>query len=631
MIRPPIPASEPARLADLLRYDILDTAPEPEFDDLALLASHICQTPIALINFVDSDRQWFKAKVGIRGSETSREVAFCSHAILRPSELMIVPDATLDERFHDNPFVVSDPHLRFYAGAPLTTPAGQTIGTLCVVDLVPRQLRADQADALQALARQVISQLELRRTAMENARLFTAARHTARRAAHSATHDALTKLPNRALFTSRVDDCLQRAQRDPGYRFCVMFLDLDRFKMVNDSLGHATGDRLLVTVAKRFRTVLRKHGNHRHAATRYTVARFGGDEFTVLLDGVNDPAAIGAIARELIDVVAEPFACDRQELHSTVSLGVVDVTSGTYANAADVLRDADAAMYRAKATGKNRYVYFDETMHAQAVHRLRLENDLRRAVDRDELTLHYQPVLSLETHGVAGFEALVRWRRDGQLVSPADFIPLAEETGLIVPVGRWVLDEAVRQLGTWHRHYPHMASLRMAVNLSRRQLQDDGLIEHLERALAAHRVPATALMLEITESVVMDDAQDARLMLERLRTLGVRLAMDDFGTGYSSLSCLHDFTIDVLKVDRTFVANLNQRRDAAVLHAVMNLAHDLGMTVVAEGIECPEQVSFLQAVGCDFGQGFLFAKPMPADQATAFLLTNQPALLTASA
>ena len=428
-------------------------------------------------------------------------------------------------------------------------------------------------------------------------------------------HDSLTGLPNRVLLSERIDHRLAACRRDETQRLAVLFLDLDHFKVVNDSLGHTAGDRLLTTVANRIRGVVAAAG-----LGPTTIARLGGDEFTLFVERVTDYDAPMRLAQRLLEAVTAPVAFEGHDVTPTASVGIV-VGGVEYASAADVLRDADSAMYRAKAAGRNRCVRFDTTMYAEAMRRLRLETELRGAAERGELLLHYQPIVSLGERRVRGLEALIRWRRHGALVSPADFIPVAEDTGLIVDIGRWVLSEAVRQAAEWQTRKTWDAETYVAVNLSRRQLQDHGLAPHLQNLLERHRIEPATLVLEVTESMVMEEGDGVREVLAQLRGLGVTLAMDDFGTGYSSLSCLNRLPMSVLKVDRAFVRNLDHRRDGAVLHAVMDLAHNLGMSVVAEGIETAEQLAFLQAVGCDAGQGYLFAKPMPASEVEGFVLT----------
>jgi EAL domain-containing protein (putative c-di-GMP-specific phosphodiesterase class I)/GGDEF domain-containing protein len=361
-----------------------------------------------------------------------------------------------------------------------------------------------------------------------------------------------------------------------------------------------------------------------------SVARLGGDEFTILLDDLSEPEDAVRVARRILTELSRPYQLDGHEVVSTPSIGIV--TSGPdHKTAEDLLRDADAAMYRAKTGGKARYAVFDATMHRAAMDRLHMESDLRRAIERDELLLHYQPIISLDDGGLVGFEALLRWRRAGQLVSPGEFIPVAEDMGLIIPIGEWVIEQACRQLAAWRAAHPAAAAgMTMSINLSRRQLGDGRLIPHIRRVLDQTRVGPASVRLEITESVIMDDLRAAGDILGRIKQTGVELSMDDFGTGYSSLICLHRFPIDVLKIDRGFLNGSADQRDvAAVVQAIVTLAHNLGMSVVAEGLERIEQVAFCQALDCDFAQGYVFARPMPADAAEQFLLSPVP--LAASA
>jgi PAS domain S-box-containing protein len=467
----------------------------------------------------------------------------------------------------------------------------------------------------------------------------TARKATEQRIRHESLHDALTGLPNRVLFCDRVERCIQRARRagtaaaggtGTPYHFAVLFLDLDRFKVINDSLGHAAGDGLLVEMAERLQTCLRQSDSVARdpAASpgpvplqneHDSVARLGGDEFTILLDDLADPGDAERVAERIQAELSRPVYFESHELFSSASIGVVH-GSAAYASAKDLLRDADAAMYRAKTGGKARHAVFDSTMHAAAVARLRLESELRRALERRELVLQYQPIVSLTDGTTRGFEALLRWRREGRLVSPAEFIPVAEDTGLIVPIGAWVLAEACRQLAQWgHTHGAPAAALSVSVNLSRKQLADAGIVEHCRRALADHGLDASRLKLEITESVIMENGKATGEAVRALRELGVGLQIDDFGTGYSSLSCIHDFPLDCLKIDRSFATHAVDRDRAAVLNAIVHLAHNLGMGVVAEGIETADQLTMLQGLDCDFGQGYLFAPPLDADVAVEFI------------
>ena len=467
---------------------------------------------------------------------------------------------------------------------------------------------------------------------------------------HEARHDALTGLPNRVQFAEQVGRSLAAARRH-GRGFAVLLVDLDRFKLINDSLGHAAGDRLLTAVADRISRAVRPtdyvaaarvavhadtdddHGTvDVDLPAAATVARMGGDEFTILLEHLAGPADAARVAERVRAAVARPITYEGHELATSASIGIVACGGGggpgqpvVYDTAKELIRDADAAMYKAKAAGKDRYVVFDRSMHAEVVARMTLEADLRVAVERGELELHYQPIVVLGggglAAGVAGLEALVRWRRDGRLIPPGEFIPVAEDTGLIVPIGAWVLREACRQLAAWRAAGGPMADLYVTVNVSRRQLIDPALLGTVRDALAEAGLPPAAVGLEITESAMMTDPAAAERTLAALkREAGVRLSVDDFGTGYSSLSCLQRFPIDLLKIDRSFVANVpGSRRDAAVLRTIVSLAHDLDMRVVAEGIERPEQAAFLAAAGCDLTQGFLFSRPLTADVAERFV------------
>jgi diguanylate cyclase (GGDEF)-like protein/PAS domain S-box-containing protein len=457
----------------------------------------------------------------------------------------------------------------------------------------------------------------------------TARKEAEQRLRHESLHDALTGLPNRVLFCERVEQCIRRARRTPGYQFAVLFLDLDRFKVINDSLGHAAGDRLLVSVADRLRTCLRGVDAVARDASVESVARLGGDEFTVLLDELRGPEDAVRVAERIQAELAKPIDFEGHDIVSSASIGV---THGgpAYETAKDLLRDADAAMYRAKNAGRARHAVFDATMHEAAVERLRLESDLRRAVDREELLLQYQPVVSLVTRELLGFEALLRWRRaGGTAVNPAEFVAVAEDAGLIVPIGAWAVREACRQLADWNARHPNRPPLSMSVNLSRKQLTDPGIVDHCRRVIQETGIAPACLKLEITESVIMEDPRTATHVLSLLKQLGVGLHIDDFGTGYSSLSCLHEFPLDGLKIDRAFSFQSDKRDHAAIINAIINLAHNLGMTVIAEGIETSGQLALLQGLDCDCGQGYYFARPLDPDAADRLIAAGTTMALSA--
>jgi diguanylate cyclase (GGDEF)-like protein/PAS domain S-box-containing protein len=430
---------------------------------------------------------------------------------------------------------------------------------------------------------------------------------------HMAFHDHLTGLPNRALFMDRVEHALARADSQ-GRSIAVLFVDLDNFKVVNDSLGHAAGDRLLSLLTARLRACLDPHA---------TLARFGGDEFTILLEDVDVVRGLddaNAAAKRIRDDLRRPIGIAEQEVFATASIGIA-ISSPGHDTPGDLVRNADVAMYRAKANGRACAVVFDQGLDSLAVGRLELETELRRAVDQHELVVYYQPIVELPTGRIQDMEALVRWQHPQHgLIAPDRFIPLAEETGLIIPLGMWVLETACRQLRAWDTLGGLDAGLSMSVNLSARQFQHPTLVEDIARVLRASRLDPRRLMLEVTESIAMRDAASAASILAELKGLGVRLAIDDFGTGYSSLSYLHRFPIDVLKIDRSFVARLGgERNDAAIVEAVIALARGLNMEVTAEGIETSDQRARLEALGCDRGQGYLFARPLPAAGATDLL------------
>jgi diguanylate cyclase (GGDEF)-like protein len=433
----------------------------------------------------------------------------------------------------------------------------------------------------------------------------------------AATHDALTGLPNRTLFHDRLSQALAHAARAKDYHVAVLFLDFDRFKVVNDSLGHEAGDQLLKMIGTRLASVLRETDTVTlMSGSGATAARLGGDEFCILLTGLRRPADAQAVAVRMLDALARPYALAGREIHSTASIGISVASGGGPARAEDMVRDADIAMFRAKAEGRGRAVMFDRAMHAQALDRLTIENDLCRSIERRELRTFYQPVVSLATGEIVGVEALVRWMHPQRgCVNPSAFIKIAEETGFIEPLGLWVLEDACTQVARWKGALPRAGDLRLNVNVSSRQLYEGTFPQHVREVLARTGMPADMLNLEITESVLMGGEGDAQEALRQLRGIGVRTFLDDFGTGFASLGLLHTFLLDGLKIDRSFVMDASgKRRFAAIVHAIMNLVHNLGMEGIAEGLESIEHVALLQALGCAKGQGFLFSPPVPAEE-----------------
>ena len=427
---------------------------------------------------------------------------------------------------------------------------------------------------------------------------ITARKRAEEQLLHDAFHDTLTGLPNRALFVNHLKLALERAKRHDDLLFALLFLDLDRFKLVNDSLGHGAGDKLLIAVAQKLKACVRPED---------TVARLGGDEFAILLNDIADLSAAIHVAERIQKELSAPIRFGGHEVFTSASIGIALSSTG-YERTEDILRDADIAMYRAKSQGQACYEVFDKAMHARALAHLRLEADLRRAVKRQEFCLQYQPIVSLGSNRINGFEALVRWQHPKRgLMYPAEFIPMAEETGLIISLGQWVLREACGQMREWQEQYPELADCTMAVNLSSKQLLEATLVEQIKQILEETGLDAKNLMLEITESALMENAQMAATMLTQLREFGVRLSIDDFGTGYSSLSYLHRFHADILKIDRSFISRIDvDQENREITKTILNLAANLAMNVVAEGVETKGQLAQLSALSCQYGQGEYF-------------------------
>lgn len=443
---------------------------------------------------------------------------------------------------------------------------------------------------------------------------ITARKQTEKKLLHDALYDALTNLPNRALFTDRLTHAAECKKRDKDYLFAVLFLDFDRFKVVNDSLGHMIGNQLLVAIAHRLTTCLRPGD---------TIARLGGDEFVILLENMKDASDATLIADRIQKELIEPFDLSGHEVFSTASIGIA-LSTTEYNQPEDLLRDADIAMYRAKALGKARYEIFNSNMHLRAMSLLHLETDLRHAIEREEFRIHYQPIVSLRSGRIAGFEALARWYHPQRgLISPAEFIPVAEETGLIIPIGFWVLREACRQMRSWQIQFPRNLSLIISVNLSGRQFSQPNLVEQINQILLETQLDPHCLKLEITESVVMGNAESAIALLAQLKKLGIHLSIDDFGTGYSSLSYLHRFPIDTLKIDRSFINRIDtDGEQLEIVRTIVTLAWNLGLDVIAEGVETAKQLAQLKSLQCEYGQGYFFSRPLDSEPAGLLVATD---------
>jgi diguanylate cyclase (GGDEF)-like protein/PAS domain S-box-containing protein len=576
--------------------------PAQAFEDITSLAAQICSAPIALINLFSAEKQWFKSQVGWTNEEESREVAFCAQ--VGPfDESLVISDTLKDVRFATNPLVTSDASIRFYAGQSLVNAAGDSLGTLCVIDCVPRELTGEQELALKALSRQAATLLLMKESA--NANAFSQAGRKASRAEERALHDW-------NLFVEKLEQADAQARLREDHQFAVLFLDLDHFKNINNSLGRKIGDALLGAFGQRLQGCLRRAD---------TVARLGGDEFAILLDRVEDASDVTQVIERIKRDLNSPFILSGHEVFITTSIGVALSATG-YEQPADLLRDAETAMYGAKARGKSQHEVFDTAMRASIVKRLQLETDMRRAVERDELRVHYQPVVSLRTGRISGFEALVRWQHEARgLLLPAEFIPVAEETGMIISLGQWVLRESCRQMQEWQKRGLFSdGPLNLSVNLSGKQFAQHDLVEQIKHTLRETGFDPRRLQLEITESVAMGNAEATTNMLTQLKTLGVHILIDDFGTGYSSLSYLHRFPVNTLKIDRSFISRLGLvGAHDEIAQTIVLLASNLGMEVVAEGVETEIQLAHLRMLKCGYAQGYLFSRPINGEAAESLL------------
>jgi diguanylate cyclase (GGDEF)-like protein len=487
-------------------------------------------------------------------------------------------------------------------------PDGEAAGLLFALDDAPRDWSPADLQLLNEFALMVGTELGLRR-------LLSERELREQRLRHDSMHDPLTGLPNRALFMKRLSDATQRARRGEDGLFAVLFLDVDGFKLVNDSMGHHVGDEMLVTIARRLEECVRGGD---------IVARLGGDEFAILLERIADVRDAALVAERVQDALRSPLPIGGYDHATSASIGVA-LSNGANEQPEYLLRSADTAMYRAKNGGRGRYEMFDRAMHAEALTRLQIETDLRHAFDREEFFLQFQPIVSLHSGQIIGAEALVRWRHfERGVVSPATFVPVAEDTGLVVPLGRWVLREACRQAQAWLQRETVETSFAVSVNLSVREFGQPDLVRTVAAILEETGLPATALKLEITESAIIGQKHPAIETVEQLRHLGVGIHLDDFGTGYSALSYLHRLPLDAVKIDRSFTSAIDaEERPMHVVRAIVSLAHAIGLEVIAEGVTTDTQLLLLRDMGCDQAQGFVVSRPVSVTDLETLLATGQ--------
>ncbi len=574
----------------------------------ARFAAKVVNAPAATLTLLGSDRRSFRAGDGMRewmshDSGVLVRAGLISRA-MESGGVLAIPDtqsSSVDATMRD---AARDLQLPSLAIAILSRNDGTVLGALTVVGTQPRQWTDEELQSLRELAESAATELQLRHALAER-------EMRERKFRHDSLHDSLTGLPNRALFMKRLTDATLRARRDADGLFAVLFLDLDDFKLVNDSMGHQVGDEVLTTVARRLEECVRGGD---------IVARLGGDEFAVLLERVTDARDTALVASRIQESIREPMTIGGHEWVTSASMGVV-LSHSPNDRPEYLLRSADMAMYRAKNQGRAHFEIFDRTMHAEALARLQLETDLRRAVEENEFVLYYQPIVSLADGTIHGVEALARWRRDDRgLVAPNDFIPVAEDTGLIVPLGRWALREACRQMRRWEESIPESRDLCLSVNLSVREFAQPDLVRAVAEILDETSLAPNRLQLEITESAIIGQQHPALATIAELRLLGVAIHLDDFGTGYSSLSYLHRLPLDAVKIDRAFTSAISvEERPRHVVQAILSLVEAIGLDVIAEGVSTPEQLEMLRQMKCGFGQGYLFSSPCDAEKMQALL------------
>jgi diguanylate cyclase (GGDEF)-like protein len=652
MQQAPTPKNEAERFLALQTFGILDTSPGADFDALVHFLASACGTPIAAISLVDGDRQWFKASVGLTFQETPRNISFCGHAIAQADKPFVVSDAREDKRFAGNPLVTGDPHIRFYAGVPIVSEEGHALGAVCVMDRVPRGLTELQLDALAVAARlimtliehdattRVLAQTQKAKQVIENEQRATVLYlnrvederlrvanelqaemsrrlHANHELDYSTTHDALTTLPNRREFLRMLEAAAASIRTgSPQHRtFAVYVIDIDHCKQINDSLGNDVGDNLLVQCGERLLDV---------AGVEDLVARIDSDAFALITFGTSTVKTAKLIARRIQASFAAPWHLAHIDCVVTASIGIV-IADERYSCAEDIFRDANIALDHSKQHGRDRYTFFKSSFGTEHKSKSDLQRTLALALSNREFRLAYQPIVSLASgaHEVEGFEALMRWQRsDGIAVSPAAFIPAAEESGLIVPLGTWALKTACLALREWQRDAgPTRMPVRMSVNVSAIQLAASHFSSVVRDIIRETDIDPCALVIEVTESAAMLDAQRSLTVLRELRDLGIGIHVDDFGTGYSSLSYLRRLPVTCVKIDRSFVSadGCDELVDPVIVGAIVSLAHQLNLKVIAEGVETSTQLNTLRNLGCDSVQGYFISRPIPACDAAVFM------------
>jgi diguanylate cyclase (GGDEF)-like protein len=621
MQSPSLPLDEARRLAALHATRLLGSEPEDAFDRITRMATRLLGMPIALVSLVGREDQWFKSRQGLDLEGTRREISFCGHAILE-REPLVVPDATLDPRFADNPLVVNPPHVRFYAGVQLYSIDRLPLGTLCVMDRVPRTLAPEDLDILRDLARMTEQMIHFRQLATAAQSLHSHVHvdpanpdlaQAAGQVEFLLTHDMLTGLANRQVLARTIEQNLAKWGED-GIQTLVASINIDKFKRLNELLGHHAGDKALVAITWSLQNLLRPGD---------MLARAGNDEFVLLLPGVGDDSVARDRLRQLMGAVSREFAAPGGAIPLTCSIGYAiypqDGTGGDV-----LLNNAAMATRRAKALGGAQIQRFSEAIKQALDRKLTLESQLRTAVQHGQLALHYQPKTDLATGTVAGLEVLLRWRHpEHGFISPAEFIPIAEESGLIAEIGAWVLRGAVAQTQAWRA--AGVPVVPVAVNLSARQFLQTDIVATVAGVIRDAGLAPGLLELELTESISIDDPTRSAELMRQLKALGTTLSIDDFGTGYSSLSYLKRLPVDKLKIDRSFVLDIHQSAESlSMVKAIIAMGHNLHMDVIAEGVELEEQVAALRAAGCDQIQGQYFSGALDADACADYLRRHAP-------